>query len=131
MDLSEIRKQVADINKKRFIAINNVLKTKPFIAAQVYERHKKCGNPNCKCATGEPHGPFLWIYQKKKGEKVISTTVKNKKQEAKEMAKRYETLLNLRQQIREADKKINELLNELENQLEKEITDYVKGKEKT
>jgi hypothetical protein len=130
-DLSVLRKKVSDLNKKRLDAISRVLHTKPYIAAQVYERYKTCGNANCKCAKGELHGPFLWIYQKKKGQKVISTTVvKEKAAEAKEMARRYEELLRLRQQIREADQKMNELLNEYESQMEKGAAEYVQRKEK-
>jgi hypothetical protein len=132
VDLSALRKQVSDENKKRQDYINRVLSSKSFIAAQVYERFKTCGNPNCKCARGELHGPFLWIYQKKKGQKVVSTTVtKDKALEAKELAERYENLLRYRQRIREADQKINELLNEYESNLEKGIEEYVRRKEKS
>lgn len=130
-ELSALRKKISNLNRRRLDSINRVLHTKPYIAAQVYERYKKCGNPNCKCAKGEPHGPFLWIYQKKKGQKVVSTTVvKDKASEAKEMARRYEELLRLRQQIRETDQKVNELLNEYESHMEKEVTEYVQRKEK-
>ena len=131
IDLSALRKRVSDLNKKREAAINRVLNTKPYIAAQVYERYKKCGKPNCKCANGEPHGPFLWLYQKKKGQKAISTTVvKEKAPEAKEMAARYEELLRLRQQIREADQKINDALNEFEGHMEREAAEYVERKQR-
>jgi len=130
-DLPALRKKVSDLGKKRLDAINRVLHTKPYIAAQVYERHKKCGNKNCKCARGELHGPFVWIYQKRKGQKVVSTTVvKGKEAEAKEMALRYGELLRLRQQIRDADQKMNELLNDYESQMEKEVGEYVQRKEK-
>ena len=130
-EISALRKKISDLNKKRLDTINRVLQTKPYIAAQVYERYKKCGKANCKCAKGEPHGPFLWIYQKKKGQKVVSTTVaKEKAAEAKEMAARYEGLLRQRQQIRETDQKINELLNEFESHMEREVTEYVNRKEK-
>jgi len=130
-DISNLRKRIFDLNKRRIDAINRVLNTKPYIAAQVYQRYRKCGKPNCKCAKGDLHGPFLWIYQKKKGQKVISTTVADGKgTEAKEMAARYMELLRLRQQIREADQKMNELLNEYETELEREVGEYVKRKEK-
>ena len=124
-DISALRRQIFNLNKKRQDAINRVLNTKPYIAAQVYERYRKCGKPNCKCAKGELHGPFLWIYQKKKGRKVISTTVaEGKAAEAKEMAGRYTELLRLRQQIRESDQKMNELLNEYDAQMEQEAMEY-------
>ena len=129
-DLSALRKKVYDLNKRRTDAISRVLLTKPYIAAQVYQRYRKCGKSNCKCVKGELHGPFLWIYQKKKGQKVISTTVaEGKGAEARERAKRYEELLRLRQQIRESDQKLNELLNEFEKELEGEVSEYVKRKE--
>jgi len=132
VDLSSLRKQVSDLNKSRLEAINRVLSTKPYIAAQVYERFKKCGKPNCKCSKGELHGPFLWLYQKKKGQKVVSTTIaKGKAAEARMLAQQYERLLALRQQIREADHKINTLLNEFESHMEREVTEYVGRKEKT
>jgi hypothetical protein len=131
-DLPTIRKQVSDINRNRMGLITKVLNTKPFIAAQVYERYKKCGNKRCKCQKGELHGPFLWIYQRKKDQKIISTTVvKDKAIEAKKLAWRYENLQRLRKEIREADRVINILLNELETQLEMEIGEYVKRKKTT
>ena len=130
-ELSALKKQVYDLTKLRQDVIHRVLGTKKFIAAQVYERQTKCGKPTCKCAKGELHGPFLWIYQKKKGRKATSTTVaKDKTREARELAGRYETLLKQRQKIRETDRKINELLNEIELFLEKGIDEYVVRKEK-
>ena len=130
-EISALRKKVSDLNKKREAAIHRTLHTKEYIAAQVYERYKKCGNPNCKCAKGELHGPFLWIYQKKKGQKVISTTViREKTAEAKEMAARYDELLRLRRQIRGIDQEINEVLNKFEAQMEREVAEYVSRKEK-
>jgi hypothetical protein len=130
-DISDLRKQVSDLNRERIDIINRVLKTKPFIAAQVYERFKKCGKKNCRCSRGELHGPFLWIYQNKKGVKVISTTVvEGKHYEAKELAKRYEILVHQRQRIREIDRLINEVLNELESHMEMEVKEYVTKEKK-
>jgi hypothetical protein len=131
-ELSALRKQVVDLNQERLEAINHVLGTKPYIAAQVYERYKKCGSPNCKCMQGELHGPFLWVYQRKKGQKAVSTTItKGKALEARELSGRYKQLLNLRQKIREVDHQINVLLNKLESHLEKEVAVYVERKGKT
>ena len=131
-ELSALRKQVADLNKERSEAINRVLNLKPYLAAQVYERYKKCGNANCKCSRGELHGPFLWIYQRKKGQKAVSTTVnKEKSPEAKEMAEMYKRLLSLRRQIREIDQRIKVILDEFGSHLEKEVTVYVRRKSQT
>jgi len=131
IDISALRKQVHDLNKQRAEIIHRVLGTKPYIAAQVYQRYRKCGKANCRCVNGELHGPYLWIYQKKKNKKTISTTVADGKMaQAMEKAARYTELLRLRQQIRELDQKINELLNELEMELEQEVDEYVRKKDK-
>ena len=131
VELSVIRKKISDLMLIRSEVTNKVLHTREFIAAQVYERGTKCGKPNCKCSKGELHGPFLWIYQKKKNRKVVSTTVAScKAAEARELAGRYEALLKQRQRIREADQKINELLNEFESLLEKGIDEYATRKSK-
>ena len=130
-ELSALRKQVSDLCRRRSEAIDQVMRTKPYIAAQVYERYTKCGKAGCRCGRGELHGPFLWIYQNRKGQKVVSTTVvRDKGREAKELAERYSRLLRLRQVIRESDQKINELLNQIESLMEREVTDYVTRKEK-
>jgi hypothetical protein len=125
-DLSSIRKNIIDTEKKRFILLSKLLKSKPFIAAQVYERFKTCGNKNCKCKKGQLHGPFLWLYQKKKNRKLISTTVHpEKKVQAKELAHRYKILLSHRQELREIDRQISSLLDSMVNILEEEVNEYV------
>jgi hypothetical protein len=130
-DLSALRKQIYDLNKERGDYLHRLLDIKSFMAAQVYERFKKCGNPNCKCARGELHGPFLWIYQKKKGQKVISTTViKEKTDEARKLAGRYKELQYLRHLVKESDRRMASLLTEYASLTEREAAGYVKHQEK-
>jgi len=124
-DISKIKQSINSITRRRSMLLNKTLRTKPFIAAQVYEHYKKCGRKGCKCQRGELHGPFLWIYQHKKGLPIISTTVDGaKRREAKDLAASYKTLLKDRKQLREMDQEIQELLNKLELTLEKEAKDY-------
>jgi len=124
-DISKLRKKIYEANKKRTLLLQKVLSTKPFIAAQVYERYKKCGNSKCKCQRGELHGPFLWIYQNKKNKPILSTTVENgKHREAKDLAANYKVLIEERQLLREVDQEINRYLNDMEALLEKEAKEY-------
>lgn len=32
-----------------------------FLRGTLIERYLTCGKPNCKCASGERHGPFLYL----------------------------------------------------------------------
>lgn len=93
--------------------LHSILNNKPYIAAQVYERYKTCGNEHCKCRSGELHGPFNWIYQHKKGQKLISTTVAAEKlAKAKKLAANYQRWQEHRQQLRELDQSIQRNLDE-------------------
>jgi len=131
-DPSTLRKQIADVVSRRNRLINATLNTKPYIAAQVTERYRKCHYHNChKCSVGQLHGPFLSLYQNKKGQKTISTTVKHKPAEAREMAKRYEHLQALRLEIRQCDRLINDLLNQYTALMEREVTEYVRPDKKS
>ena len=108
------------------------MRTEPFIAAQVYERFKKCGSKTCKCSRGELHGPFIWLYQNKKGQKLISTSIKKDvAQEASKLAENYKVLLENRKQVREIDDQINLLINTMEKILEQDATKYAAKKETT
>lgn len=124
-EASELRKRINDTQLRRSDLLHQLMSSGPFIAAQVYERFKTCGNKTCKCERGELHGPFLWIYQKKKGQPVLSTTVDaGKRMAAKALAERYQGWLRARQQLRELDQAIQDYLNEMERILEKEAASY-------
>ena len=125
-DLSLIRQNISRCMQNRDRLLHSILDNKPYIAAQVYERFKTCGNEHCKCKNGELHGPFVWIYQHKKGQKLISTTVATQKMaEARKMAANYQRWQEHRQQLRELDQSIQRHLDEMEQHLEREARDYV------
>ena len=129
-ELSRIRQEISICMKKRNHLLHSIMNNKPYIAAQVYERYKTCGNKNCKCHNGEPHGPFLWIYQHKKGQKIISTTVDSPKAaQARQLAANYLRWTEYRKQLRELDREIQENLDKIEKILEQDAREYVtKGK---
>ena len=124
-DLSHLRQAIFHAQQQRTELLHQILGSQPFIAAQVYERYKTCGNKNCKCHNGEMHGPFIWLYQHKKGYKVLSTTVDSKKvTPAKKLAASYKEWLQNRKQLRELEQTIQNYLDHMEQILEKEARDY-------
>src|SRR4051794_6861818 len=32
-----------------------------FVAGSLVEQHRKCGKGGCRCAQGEPHGPYVYV----------------------------------------------------------------------
>ncbi len=124
-DLSKLRQFIHNTQQKQAVLLNRLLRSQPFIAAQVYERYKTCGNENCKCKKGQLHGPFLWIYQKKKNKKIISTTVDSQKEkQAQEYAANYQQWLQNRQTLRELNHIIQDNLDEMEIILEQDARDF-------
>ena len=124
-DLSNLRQAIYHAQQQKTELLNLLMGSQPFIAAQVYERYKTCGSKTCKCASGELHGPFIWLYQKKKGQKVLSTTVDSKKvAQAKKLANSYKEWLKNRKELRELEITIQNYLNEMEQILEKDAKDY-------
>lgn len=124
-ELSKIVQKIHQLNKTRYAILKQILHSPGYIAAQVYERYKKCGNKNCKCANGELHGPFMWIYQKKKGQKILSTTVQKELViKAKKLSGNYQSWTQKRQRLRELEQEIQDLLNEMETYLEQDAKEF-------
>src|SRR5690554_3813046 len=103
-DLSQIRQKIYHLNQKRWALLENVMKPGKLLTASFYERMTKCSNPNCKCASGELHGPFPWIYQNRKGEKLISTScVADKVEDARQFSENYKAFKENCAQIKVLD----------------------------
>jgi hypothetical protein len=32
-----------------------------FVAGSLVEQHRRCGKEGCRCAQGEPHGPYVYL----------------------------------------------------------------------
>lgn len=123
-DLSQVRKKIYDLNQKRWALTEKIMKSGSLLTAQYYERYTKCGNPTCKCATGELHGPFPWIYQNGKRKKSISTScVAEKVELAKEYSKNYTEFKENIKEIKELNEEINKLFKEIEelNEVDAEL----------
>lgn len=122
--LSQVRKKIYYLNQKRWALTERILNSNNLLTAQYYERYTKCGSPTCKCANGELHGPFPWIYQKSKGKKAISTScVADKVETAKVYSQNYAQFKEYVKEIKQMNEEINELFKEIEkmNEVDAEI----------
>jgi hypothetical protein len=113
-DISQLRKKLFQLNQKRWKIMGRIMRSGELLTASVYERFIKCGNKKCKCAEGELHGPFLWINQNRKGEKLISTSCAEEKADiAKEYSKNYKEFKENWDEIRTIDKEIDSIIGQL------------------
>lgn len=110
-DLSQVRKRIYELNRKRWSLIEKIMSPGELLTAQFYQRYTKCSNPNCKCAKGELHGPFPWLYQNRKGKKRISTTcLPEKVNDAEKFSENYKSFKEKWQNIQKMNEEIDDLI---------------------
>ena len=97
------------------------------LTASFYERMIKCGSPNCKCMSGELHGPFPWIYQKVKGQKLISTScLAEKVEDARNFSENYKLFKENWNRIKALDEEISQLVAQVQSLFEVDVKEFVK-----
>jgi hypothetical protein len=126
-DLSKIRQNIFRLNQKRWSLLQQVMKTGKLLSASFYERYTKCGSPNCKCAKGELHGPFPWIYQNRKGQKLVSTSCPSDKVgDARLFSENYKVFKENCSQIRKLDEEIGNLIMQIETLSEVDVREFTR-----
>lgn len=63
----EIRKRIWGLSVRRSRLQRRLSSPPPMIEGCLHTIYKKCGNPDCHCATGKKHGPYLAIVSKVDG----------------------------------------------------------------
>lgn len=126
-DISQIRQSLYKLNKERWELIERIMQSENLLKASFYERHTKCGSVNCKCAQGELHGPFPWIYRNRKGEKLISTSCNiDKVQEARQFSENYQKFKENYKKIQRINDEIDCLITKIEKIREIQVEIFTK-----
>ncbi|HCA29571.1 MAG TPA: hypothetical protein DEP23_08405 [Ruminococcaceae bacterium] len=126
-NVSQIRQKIYQLNQRRTELLNNVMKPGKLLTASFYERMTKCGNPNCKCASGDLHGPFPWIYRNQKGKKLISTScIADKVEDARCFSLNYKSFKENCTKIKALDEEITQLINQIQVLNEVDAKEFVK-----
>jgi len=90
------------------------------IRGSLYEIYRKCGNPNCKCAKGEKHGPSKYLSIREKGKtRLIYVRRRDEKWVTKE-ANNYRKYQKSMAEIRKINEKIFEILKRIRDSRIKE-----------
>lgn len=112
-DLSGLRQQVALMAQERKRLETRILNLKPYMEGSLVERYVRCGKPNCRCRSGEQHGPFLYLSRKVDGKTRYTYISRARVKEAKVLVGRYEELRRIRKRIRELNLRIEEALEQV------------------
>jgi hypothetical protein len=126
-DISQIRQKIVQLNQKRWALLEDIMRPGKLLTASFYERMTRCGNPNCKCAFGELHGPFPWIYQNIKGQKLVSTScAADKVEDARKFSENYKSFKEKWSRIKELDEEISRLVARVQSYFEVDAKEFVK-----
>jgi hypothetical protein len=57
--LSEVSTRALRARRRRLLA--RVPDLEGYVAGSLVEQSRRCGKPGCRCATGELHGPYVYL----------------------------------------------------------------------
>jgi len=125
MDISNIKKQLLQLNDERTSLVQSVLKVrqKDMIKGKLYQSARVCGNPNCKCAKGERHISWYLIVNRdgRSRQDYVGAVVPS---EIKERVERFQNYKVAVRRIRLIDKEISRLLNTLRDSVSVEMKEF-------
>lgn len=112
MDLSRLRQKILLLDEKRLSLIKTLLHPLPMISGSLYQMHRPCGNPRCKCARGELHSSWYLSTRKDKKTNLIYIG-KIVPERLSTRVRRYQSYQKTLAEIRRIDSEISSSLNKL------------------
>ena len=116
MDLSQIKKKIHFLEVQRKKTIEQLLHPKDMVAGSIYAVYKKCGNKNCRCAHGKPHGPFYYLSRKTGGKTRLTFVRRADEDTIEEKAYNYKKYIKATADLKKIDKKIYGYLKKIKEQ---------------
>lgn len=112
VDLSRLRQKILLLDEKRLSLIKQILRPLPMVSGSLYQMHRSCGNPRCKCARGELHSSWYLSTRKDKKTKLIYIG-KIVPEWLSTCVLRYQSYQKKLAEIRKIDSEISVTLNQL------------------
>jgi hypothetical protein len=112
-DISRLRQEVAHLDERRRKLLAPLLHPQEMVLGSFYLVYKRCGNPRCRCAKGEKHGPFSYLSLRVEGKTKLTFVRKEDERWVKEQATNYRRYQKLMAQIRQIDQKILQILSQI------------------
>jgi len=107
---ARIRKEISQLRYQRTLLETHCLNIREQLPVWLSFRYTYCRKGNCKCTQGFPHGPFVYIYFKRKGKTLCRYIPQKEVNSLKVYTDRYHSFQENLAQIRKINEKINILL---------------------
>ena len=112
LNLSKLRQEVYQLNKKRSGLLTRVLRPGKMVQGSLYQMQRCCGNPNCKCTRGEKHESW-YLSRQVEGQTKLTYIGRIAPAWLTERVHRYQHHQKLLAQIRRIDNEISNFLNQI------------------
>jgi len=128
-DKSRLRQELRRTEDSRDFSAKMILRERgPLRRGSFVTVHRKCGKPNCRCATGEGH-PAKYLSVKEGGKTRMVFVPSSAEMKVEEQAGRYRRFRQARAELAKLAQQSLQLIDELERALE--TTEEIPGRRKT
>ena len=92
---------------------------RPFVKGTVYEQKRKCGKPNCHCASGEGHSSMV-LSRSEQGRTKLTVIPSGDLKDLQVLTERYQRFRRARARLGQIYKTMISLIDQLEESRRKE-----------
>ena len=111
--LSRVRQSLPRLAQEIVEFVPVLMERRPMVKGTVYEQRRKCGKPNCACATGEPHRTMI-LSRSQQGRTQLISIPSGRLVELRVMTERYQRFRRARARLGQIYKQMMAWLDQLE-----------------
>lgn len=111
--LSRSRQSLNRLAQEIVALLPAFMQREPMVKGTVYEQRRRCGKPNCACATGEPHRTMI-LSRSQEGRTRLISIPEGRLVELQILTQRYQRFRRARARLGQIYQKMIALIDELE-----------------
>ena len=111
--LSRLRKSLAERVTELRGLVRILADRQPMVKGSVYRMERKCGKPNCRCATGKPHSSMVLSWSEGGRTRLLSVPEK-RLDELKRLTEQYQRFRRARARLVQLHNKMLDVVNRIE-----------------
>ena len=111
--LSRVRQSLPRLAQEIIELVPVWMERQPMVKGTVYQQRRKCGKPNCACATGEPHRTMM-LSRSQEGRTQLISIASGGLVELRVMTERYQRFRRARARLGRIYKQMMAGLDQLE-----------------
>lgn len=111
--LSRARQTLTRLAQEIVELVPMFLQREPLVKGTVYQQRRKCGKPNCACATGKPHRTMI-LSRSEEGRTRLVSIPEGRLVDLQVLTERYQRFRRARARLGQIYQKMLWLIDELE-----------------